>query len=235
MAVVVPGRSGAFGVLGVDAKARRVFNAEDVHFLESIGNVLATAITRLQFEGELRDTAARLHGIFEAAVDGIITINERGIVESFNPAAERIFGYPAAEIIGHNVSMLMPEPYRSEHDGYLDNYRKTGEKQIIGIGREVRGRRKDGTDFPMDLAVSEITKGAPCLYRVGARHHERKRLEREILQVSDHEQRRIGNDLHDDLCQRLAGIRFSCDALKNSLGKTSDKRCESASRKSPPG
>ena len=98
MAVVVPGRSGAFGVLGVDAKARRVFNAEDVHFLEAIGNVLATAITRLQFEGELRDTAARLHGIFEAAVDGIITIDERGIVESFNPAAERIFGYAARKL-----------------------------------------------------------------------------------------------------------------------------------------
>jgi PAS domain S-box-containing protein len=224
MAVVIPGRLGAFGVLGVDAKARRVFNAEDVHFLEATGNVLSTAITRLQFEGELRDTAARLHGIFEAAVDGIITIDERGIVESFNPAAERIFGYAAAEVIGQNVSMLMPEPYRSEHDDYLDRYHKTGEKRIIGIGREVRGRRKDGMDFPMDLAVSEIPEGRHRVFTGLVRDiTERKRLEREILQVSDHEQRRIGNDLHDDLCQRLAGVRFSCDALKNSLGKAPDQ------------
>jgi len=224
MAVVVPGRSGAFGVLGVDAKARRLFSSDDVHFLETIGNVLATAITRLQFEGELRDAAARLRAIFEAAVDGIITIDERGIVESFNPAAERIFGYAAAEVIGRNVSMLMPEPYRSEHDGYLDHYQKTGEERIIGIGREVRGRRKDGTEFPMDLAVSTITEGQHRAFTGLVRDiTERKRLEREILQVSDHEQRRIGNDLHDDLCQRLAGIRFSCDALKNSLGKTPDE------------
>ena len=148
MAIVIPGRSGAFGVLGVDAKARRVFSSEDVHFLESIDNVLATAISRLQFESELRDTAARLRGIFETAVDGIITIDERGIVESFNPAAERIFGYAAAEIIGRNISTLMPEPYRSKHDGYLDHYRKTGEKRIIGIGREV-DRPPQGRDgFP---------------------------------------------------------------------------------------
>lgn len=100
--------------------------------------------------------------------------------------------------------MLMPEPYRSEDDGYLDHYRRTGERRIIGIGREVRGRRKDGSEFPIGL-VRDIT--------------ERKRLEQEILEISDHEQRRIGADLHDDLCQRLAGIRFSCDALRNSLGK----------------
>lgn len=224
VAVVVPGRSGAFGVLGADAKTRRVFSSEDVHFLESIGNVLAAAISRLQFEGELRDTAARLRGIFETAVDGVITIDERGIVETLNPAAERIFGYPAAEVAGRNVSMLMPEPYRSEHDGYLEHYHKTGERRIIGIGREVRGRRKDGTDFPMDLAVSAATIGQRRIFTGLVRDiTERKRLEKEILEISDHEQRRIGSDLHDDLCQRLAGIRFSCDALKGSLGKTPDK------------
>lgn len=224
MAVVVPGRSGAFGVLGVDAKTRRVFSSEDVRFLESIGNVLAAALSRLQFESELRDTAARLRGILETAVDGVITIDERGIVETLNPAAEQIFGYTAAEVVGRNVSMLMPEPYRSEHDGYLDHYRKTGERRIIGIGREVRGRRKDGMDFPMDLAVSAATVGQRRIFTGLVRDiTERKRLEREILEISDHEQRRIGNDLHDDLCQRLAGIRFSCDALKSSLAEARDK------------
>ena len=191
-----------------------------MHFLESIGNILATAISRLQFESELLDTAARLRGIVDTAVDGIITIDERGIVETINPAAERVFGYAAEEVIGHNVSMLMPEPYRSEHDGYLDHYHKTGERRIIGIGREVRGRRKDGSEFPMDLAVSAANVGQRRIFTGLVRDiTERKRLEQEILEISDHEQRRIGADLHDDLCQRLAGIRFSCDALRNSLGK----------------
>ncbi len=220
MAVVIPGRSGAFGVLGVDTKSARVFSADDVHFLESIGNILATAISRLQFESELRDAAARLRGVVETAVDGIITIDDRGVVETFNPAAERIFGYAADEVIGRNVSMLMPEPYHSEHDGYIEHYHKTGERRIIGIGREVRGRRKDGTEFPMDLAVSATDVGRRGIFTGLVRDiTERKRLEREILDISDHEQRRIGSDLHDDLCQRLAGVRFSCDALRNSLGK----------------
>jgi PAS domain S-box-containing protein len=221
MAVVIPGRGGAFGVLGVDTKSLRVFSADDVHFLESIGNVLATAISRVQFEHELRDTAARLRGIVDNAVDGIITIDEQGSVETMNPAAERIFGYSADEVIGRNVSMLMPEPYHSQHDGYLERYRRTGERRIIGIGREVRGRRKDGTEFPMDLAVSTTQMGKRRIFTGLVRDiTDRKRLEQEILEISDHEQRRIGSDLHDDLCQRLAGIRFSCDALRSALSKT---------------
>lgn len=218
MAVVIQGRDRAFGVLSVDTKAKRNFNADDVHFLEAIGNVLATAISRIQFEHELRDTSGRLRGIVENAVDGIITINEQGIVETMNPAAERIFGYRSAEVVGRNISTLMPEPYRSEHDGYLDRYRRTGERRIIGIGREVRGRRKDGTQFPMDLAVSATMLGERRIFTGFVRDiTARKELEQEILEISDHEQRRIGSDLHDDLCQRLASIRFFCDALRKTI------------------
>jgi two-component system sensor kinase FixL len=222
VAVVIPGRPTAFGVIALDTKTPRTFSPDDLHFLESIANVLATAASRLKFESELRDTAARLRGIVDTAVDGIITIDESGIVETVNPAAERIFGYATHEIIGRNVSMLMPEPYHSEHDGYLERYRRTGERRIIGIGREVRGRRKDGTEFPMDLAVSAANVGPRRIFTGLVRDiTERKRLEQEILEISDHEQRRIGADLHDDLCQRLAGIRFSCDALKSTLSKNS--------------
>ncbi len=218
MAVVIQGRDRAFGVLSVDTRARRTFNANDVHFLEAIGNVLATAISRIQFEHELRDTSGRLRGIVDTAVDGIITINEQGIVETMNPAAERIFGYGAAEVVGRNISMLMPEPYHSEHDGYIDRYRRTGERRIIGIGREVRGRRKDGTEFPMDLAVSATMLGERRIFTGFVRDiTARKELEQEILEISDHEQRRIGSDLHDDLCQRLASLRFFCDALRKTI------------------
>jgi two-component system sensor kinase FixL len=90
-------------------------------------------------------------------VDAIIVISHRGVVESFNPAAERMFGYSAGEVIGRNVSMLMPQPYAGEHDHYLRRYQATGERRIIGFGREVTARRKDGSTFPVHLSVGELT------------------------------------------------------------------------------
>jgi len=104
---------------------------------------------------DLQRSEALNRGIVNTAVDGIITIDEQGIIASFNPAAERLFGYRADEAIGQNVTILMPPPYREEHDGYLNHYLQTGERKIIGIGREVVGHRKDRTTFPMDLAVGE--------------------------------------------------------------------------------
>ncbi|MGH7977618.1 MAG: PAS domain-containing sensor histidine kinase, partial [Limisphaerales bacterium] len=267
-------------------------------------------------------------------------INERGLVESFNSAAEKIFGYSENEVIGQNVKILMPEPFRHEHDGYLENYHRTGHAKIIGIGREVVGRRKNGKTFPMDLSVSEVqlaerklfagfvrditerktaekalfhyaalvessddaiigktldsritswNRGAETIFgysrdemlgkpisllmpedrqdeepailekikrgesvdhyetirrrkdgklidisvrispiresggkiigasRVARDITERKRLEREILEISNREQQRIGQDLHDGLCQELTGIELMCQVLEQKL------------------
>ena len=106
---------------------------------------------------ELQASQAHAKAVLDTAVEGIITINEHGIVQSFNRAAESIFGYEADEIIGGNVSQLMPTPYRAEHDHYLHDYLTTGEKKIIGIGRQVSGLHKSGRVFPLALAVSEVS------------------------------------------------------------------------------
>ncbi len=105
---------------------------------------------------DAEERQARLQAILESAVDAIITINDGGVIESLNPAAEQLFGYPVAEMIGHNISLLMPEPDRSAHDGYIRRYLDTGERRIIGAGREVTARRKDGSTFPASLSVSEV-------------------------------------------------------------------------------
>ncbi|WDR06289.1 PAS domain S-box protein [Devosia rhodophyticola] len=105
----------------------------------------------------LRGQAEKLQAILESAVDAIITIDSNGSINSVNPAAARLFGYDQEAFMGRNVHFLMPEPYHSEHDGYISNYIATGNRKIIGKGREVTGRRSDGTLFPMHLAVSEFT------------------------------------------------------------------------------
>ena len=97
-----------------------------------------------------------LNAIINTAIDGIITIDDRGLIESINPAALKLFGYEEHEVTGRNISVLMPEPYKSAHDGYIQRYQTTGEKRIIGIGREVVGLRKDGSTFPFRLAVGEV-------------------------------------------------------------------------------
>ena len=102
------------------------------------------------------ESAERLRAILDTAVDAIITIEESGVVESVNPAAERMFGFARDELVGRNVSVLMPSPYREEHDRHIANYLRTGEARIIGIGREIEAQRKGGSVFPADIAVSEV-------------------------------------------------------------------------------
>jgi two-component system sensor kinase FixL len=199
---------------------RKMSKAELLAWIQQVRSrhTTRTRAQRREAASELRDSAERLRAILKTAVEGIITIDEHGLIESFNPAAERIFGYQAKEVIGRNVSILMPSPHREQHDRYIENYVRTGRAKIIGIGREIVARRKNGTVFPMDLAVSEVRLADRRLFTGFIRDiTERKRLEREILEISEREQRRIGQDLHDGLCQHLAGIELMSQVLEQKL------------------
>jgi PAS domain S-box-containing protein len=133
----------------------------------------------------------KLSSILNAGVDGMITINQKGIVQSFNPAAEKMFGYDPKEVIGQNVKMLMPDRYSKEHDGYLHNYKTTGVKKIIGSGREVEGQRKDASEFPMHLSVGEAKIGEESLFLGIAKDISEQRKIQQQLEVSEGKSRGI--------------------------------------------
>ena len=137
-------------------------------------------------QGPVRASGDRLAALLDAAVDAIVLIDPRGLVTAFNRAAEAVFGYSEAEVLGRNVSMLMPQPYQAEHDGYLARYLGTGTRRIIGIGREVVAQRKDGSTFPIYLAVGEFVNGAERGF-VGILRDItlRKRQEAEIRQATE--------------------------------------------------
>ena len=135
---------------------------------------------RKRREEALVESESKLRAIVDAAAVGIVTIDEAGTIVAFNRAAERIFGHPASEVIGQNVSILMPSPYRDEHPEYVARYLRTGLARIIGKSREVVGRRKDGTTFPMELSIGEwhdgVTRGFVGIVRDIS---ERKKAEEE--------------------------------------------------------
>jgi PAS domain S-box-containing protein len=181
---------------GLIAYARRT--ARDIDFLRrqvaneeeradrAVSQLVAETTAREQTEALLHTSEGRSKAIFEAAVDAIITIDEHGRIQTFNRAAERIFQYRAAEVMGLNINILMPEPYHSGHDGYLRNYAVTRQPHIIGIGREVTGLRKDGSTFPMDLAVGEsVLEGRRIFAGIVRDISERKQAEQQLFQSEE--------------------------------------------------
>lgn len=173
---------------------------------------------RKELEVDLEESRARAQVILDETVDAIITISVDGIIQSFNKAAERIFGYSEEEAVGENVKMLMPPPHNEKHDEYLENYRRTGIKKVIGMWREERAMRKDGTIFPIELSISEVSwKGNEIYTGILRDITKRRKLENEIIKASEEERRRIGQDLHDGLGQMLTGIGLISRNLANKL------------------
>jgi len=130
----------------------------DNHFL-GVAKVARDITAAKRSLTALAEREAHLQSVLDTVPDAMIVIDTRGVMQSFSATAERLFGYTAAEAVGQNVSILMPAPYKAQHDGYLDHYRKTGERRIIGLGRLVVGQRRDGSTFPMELSVGEMRSG----------------------------------------------------------------------------
>ncbi len=191
---------------------------QELRRLDSYSQLASDFIGRCQSDAMLRDREERLRTVLDTAADSIVTINHRGILTKVNKATERMFGYSASELLGQNVKLLMPDPYRDEHDSYLARYKQTGVSHVIGNGREVMGRRKDGSTFPVDLAVSEVDH-LGLFTGIMRDISERKRLERDVLSIAEGEQQRIGQDLHDGTQQTLAGLGMMSQAMLTVLAQ----------------
>jgi two-component system sensor kinase FixL len=172
-----------------------------------------------QNEEILRRSEAEIRAVLDTVVDGIITIDHEGTVQSFNPAAARIFGFSPDEVIGQNLAILMPEPDRTQHDDYVGSYLHSGEKKIIGLGREVIGRRKDGTTFPMYLGVSEVHLRDEVRFTGIVRDlTDFKQLQEKVLQAQS--LATIGEmaaSIAHEIKNPLAGISGAIQVLKDGL------------------
>jgi diguanylate cyclase (GGDEF)-like protein/PAS domain S-box-containing protein len=201
------------GLVGIANRATG-YDAELIESLKPFTSTCANLIVeyqselqRIAAEDRVKHNEGRLRAVLDNVLESIITIDQRGIVQSVNPSTEQIFGYEPDEILGQNVKMLMPEPHRSAHDQYLRNYQDTGTAKIIGTGREVEGRRKDGYIFPLELSVTEVNTDGEVLY-IGVLRDitERKQNDAALLRARRELQRANDKLLEQSRTDALTGI-----------------------------
>lgn len=208
-------------VLGTFNAQGELLRIKGYVFDDTISKLATTRIQRRNAELEevvshrtqaLREKHEHLEAIWNSAFDAIVTIDSQGRIETANRAAEKMFGYSTAEMIGQNVKVLMPSPFREEHDHYLRHYLETGQARILNIPRELVARRKDGSTFPIDLSVTQVDHSG---YFTGIIRDisERKELQKHVLESAAEEQRRIGRELHDGTGQELTGLSLVAGTL----------------------
>lgn len=209
-----------------EALVQQVDSAKDA--LLSTNSNLEGMVAERTLELEANEIFQR--SIVENIVDGLITIDSKGVIGSFNPAAVTIFGYQPSEVIGQNIKMLMPDPYHMEHDDYLKNYHQTGDKKIIGIGRDVKGLRKDGTIFPMELAVSEMVLNGESLFvgitRDITERTEMDKMKNEFISTVSHELRTPLTSIRGSLGLITGGAVGELPAEANDMLKIASNNTE---------
>ena len=184
-----------------------------------LASALFFRITR-PFARKVEQQAETFHTLAKTAHEAIFLIDINGIIQFINPAAEALFGYTSRELLGENISRLMPSPHREKHDNYIADYLKTGIKHIIGTGRQLIGQRKDGSQFPMYLSIGEISLPHAHLFAgLIMDLSTQQRLQREVLAIPAREQQRIGEELHDGLGQQLTGLSMLAQSLLNKATK----------------
>ncbi len=215
---LIGGGGQKLGVISTHWRQPHRLDDQDERRLDLYARQAAVYIERCQQDEELNLRAQRLRAVLETAADAIITIDYRGLIVSVNRATERMFGYTVEELLGRNVSMLMPPPFREHHDQYLAKYHGTGERRVIGRGRELFGQRRDGTLFPMILAVSQIDH-LKLFTGIVRDITERRELQQKLLDTAAGEQRRIAQELHDGIQQELTGLALFAVSLNEMVGR----------------
>jgi PAS domain S-box-containing protein len=224
LTVIIGTAERPFGVLGAHAATRRTFSQDDVHLLESIAHVLFQVFEHSRALNQVRRNAHWLERLIATTQDAVLSIDRSGRVVLFNPAAERIFGYARTEVVGQKVNVLMAEPYRSEHDQYIENYERTGEARAIGRIRTVTARRKTGELFPIELSVTELREDKDVRYAAFIRDISEKTkmhaqlVESERLAAIGTTAAKIGHELANP----INGMSLTIQLLEQRIGKIGD-------------
>lgn len=217
ISLIIPGENEPFGIMRVYAKKQYYFTEDDAAFLQSVANLLAVLIDRKQNECELRKNEKVVRSILETSLEGIVTINEVGLIQSFNKSAEIIFGYKADEIIGKEVNVLFPLSYRNQLDRLLNKREELPLSEDYSM-TGIMALNKNGNNFPLEMDVTKVDLEDVSFYTLFLRDiSERRQLEKEILEISEKEHLSIGQELHDGLGQMLTAAGLMIENLSKRL------------------
>ncbi len=208
------------GIISTHWSTPHEMSLQDTQRLDLYARQAAGFVERCRYDSIVMDREKRLAGILNTAPDAIVTINHEGVIETVNAATEEMFGYQANELVGKNVGILMPTSHREKHDSYLQRYHETQVPHVIGTGRELVARRKDGTTFPIRASIGSVPE-LKLFTGILEDISERVELQKQILKIAADEDQRIGQELHDNLQQQLTGLGLLARTLAEKLN-TSD-------------
>jgi two-component system, LuxR family, sensor kinase FixL len=214
LSVVIPRRDHPFGVLAVHTIKHRIFTDDDIHFLQAIANVLATAIERSQTEAALRESQDKFQALLEAAPVAVVIVDNKGQIVLVNAKTEMIFGYNRLKLIGQTLEILLPERFRQIHTGHRTGYLADPRIRPMGLGLDLAGRRKDGTEFPVEIGLSFTETGSEVLgISFITDITERKQAEAALQTAVAAERNRLARDLHDAVTQTLFSASLIAEVL----------------------